>query len=97
MLLNSRAFSTLRGALAGLALAAVLFLGTVTGLHVHEDHAAGNCDICHQLDHLGLDAPAEPVLVQNDMLDDSISVPASRLPAVAVLDGDPARAPPAIS
>jgi hypothetical protein len=97
MTFNSRAFSTLRGALAGLALASVLFLGMVAGLHVHEDHASGNCDICHHLDHLGLDAPEEPVLVQDDLLDESIAAPAARLPAMAVLGGDPARAPPSLS
>ena len=94
MTLQSPPIPNLRAALAGLALASVLFLGMVAGLHVHEDHAAGTCDICHHLDHMGLDAPELPVLARTDTLDAVVVVPALRLPAFSVLDGDPARAPP---
>ena len=53
-----------RCALIGGALAAVLFLTVMSGLHVHsldEDlaGAAGGCHLCHQLDHLGMESEAQ--------------------------------------
>lgn len=94
---QSPVFLTLRGALAGLALACILFLGMVAGLHVHEGHEAGECDICLQIHHLGIEIVS---LDSPDGIQGAVALPTpstDHVPTGPVLGGDPARAPPCLS
>lgn len=97
MIRMSRQTPRLHLALAGVSLVSVLFLGVVGVLHQHDEHHSETCDLCHQLDHLGLDTP----VLLDIALDDRVADAVPFLPALPAIPGDrsadPARAPPVYS
>ena len=87
----------IRGALAGVALGAVLFLVLSGGLHVHVGDAGDDCEICFQLDHVGLDIPALTPDGFFDSVDRMPALDASPYWDLNISGEDPARAPPVLS
>jgi len=87
---------------AGAALAAVLFLAVMSGIHVHtlaeiESGSADECPLCLQLDHLAFgivsaETPSAPVVDASS--DDAVALSPSQATPVS---NDPARAPPVLS
>ena len=83
-----------RGALVAAAVLALVFPALAGGFHAHHGHAADDCDLCLQLQHLAFaSGDGEPT---HDAVHIPERAPSERSdrPVPSPVAGDPARAPP---